>query len=95
MGNKSTKEKICFTPHDHVINPYKIYVLELANAKYYIGKTNLSIRECYQQHIDGSKCEYAPLKILMVRNNITAEDEINISSYYIDKYGDTNCIVEL
>lgn len=94
MGNKSTKEKICFAPHRNVINYTKIYVLELTDNKYYIGKTNSSIRQCYQQHIDGLKSKYAPIKILMVRNNTNVEDEKNISSYYIDKYGDSNCIVD-
>ena len=95
MGNTSNKEKICFAPSHYTTSKYyKIYVLELTDNKYYIGKTNSTIRKCYQQHMQGLKSDYAPVKILMVRNNINHEDEKNISSYYINKYGIKNCIVD-
>ena len=30
-----------------------IYILKLNNSKYYVGKTNRSVNERYQEHLEG------------------------------------------
>lgn len=71
----------------------EIYVLELENNKYYIGKTN-NLQERYQQHLDGigSKWtkKYKPLNIILKKKKESLFEEDNLVLQYIISYGIEN-----
>jgi predicted GIY-YIG superfamily endonuclease len=67
-----------------------IYVLQLANGKYYVGKT-ADVFKRFEQHKGGKGSAwtkvYSPIKILEVRPLTTPHDENNITKDYMKKYG--------
>jgi cellular nucleic acid-binding protein len=70
-----------------------IYVLELSDNKYYIGKTtNLSFRLSTHFHYRGSAwtTKYRPLKIIELIKNCDAYDEDKYTLQYMAKYGINN-----
>jgi len=81
-----------------------IYVLQLEDDKYYIGKAK-DVKERFKQHQFGKGSswtkEYKPLKILETRPMVGVHDENNTTKDYMKKYGIDNvrggsyCQVEL
>ncbi len=71
----------------------QIYVLELENGKYYIGKTD-NIERRYKEHKSGNGSEwtslYKPKKILRIHQSTSEHDENNITKDYMKKYGIEN-----
>ena len=70
-----------------------IYILELENNKYYIGKTtNPDFR--LEQHFNSSGSQwtkkYKPIKILELKPNCDDYDEDKYTRMYMDKYGVNN-----
>ena len=70
-----------------------IYVLELENKKYYIGKTtNPDFR--IEQHFNSSGSQwtkkYKPIKILELKPNCDDYDEDKYTRIYMDKHGVNN-----
>jgi len=70
-----------------------IYILELENKKYYVGKTtNPDFR--LEQHFNsfGSQWtkKYKPIKILELKPNCDDYDEDKYTKMYMDKYGINN-----
>ena len=70
-----------------------IYILELENKKYYVGKTtNPNFR--LEQHFNNSGSQwtkkYKPLKILELKPNCDDYDEDKYTRMYMDKYGINN-----
>lgn len=71
----------------------QIYILELENNKFYVGKTtNLKYR--YQQHLNGTGAEftklYKPIAIYKTYNNNSEFDEDNYTKLYMKLYGIQN-----
>jgi predicted GIY-YIG superfamily endonuclease len=81
-----------------------LYVLQLEDGKYYVGKSN-NVPNRYKQHKDGNGSawtkKYRPIKILEVRTLKDEFDETNTTKLYMKKYGVNNvrggayCQVEL
>jgi predicted GIY-YIG superfamily endonuclease len=71
----------------------QIYILELINNKYYIGKTNDVMRR-YDEHMNniGSAWTrlYKPIKLIECHSVKTVYDEDNITKDYMKKYGIEN-----
>ena len=71
-----------------------IYVLQLENGKYYVGKTSKNICERYQEHLKGEGSawtrKYRPVCVLEEFNNITDFDEDKITKMYMSEYGIEN-----
>ena len=70
-----------------------IYILELENKKYYVGKTtNPDFR--LEQHFNNSGSQwtkkYKPIKILELKSNCDDYDEDKYTRIYMDKYGINN-----
>jgi hypothetical protein len=70
-----------------------IYILELENNKYYVGKTtNPNFR--LEQHFTNSGSQwtkkYKPIKILELKQNCDDYDEDKYTRMYMDKYGINN-----
>jgi hypothetical protein len=70
-----------------------IFILELENKKYYVGKTtNPDFR--LEQHFNNSGSQwtkkYKPLKILDLKSNCDDYDEDKYTRIYMDKYGINN-----
>ena len=70
-----------------------IYILELENKKYYVGKTtNPDFR--LEQHFNYSGSQwtkkYKPIKILELKPNCDDYDEDKYTKIYMDKYGINN-----
>lgn len=81
-----------------------LYVLQLEDGKYYVGKTsNFPVR--YKQHKDGLgsswTSKYRPLRVSEVRTLKDEYDENNTTKDYMKKYGINNvrggayCQIEL
>jgi len=70
-----------------------IYVLQLEQGKYYIGKTN-NPQFRLESHFNSNGSEwtkiYKPLQILELKPNCDAYDEDKITRQYMDKYGINN-----
>ena len=68
----------------------QLYVLELTNKKYYIGKTTDVIRR-YEEHKSGKgsawTSKYKPLKMLLCRPLEGVHDENNTTKDYMKKHG--------
>jgi len=68
----------------------QLYVLELSNKKYYVGKTTDIIRR-YEEHKNGKgsawTSKYKPLKMLLCRALEGVHDENNTTKDYMKKYG--------
>lgn len=67
-----------------------IYVLQLKQGKYYVGKTN-NIHFRVNDHFNSNGSEwtkkYKPLKVLEIQTNCDNYDEDKITIQYMDKYG--------
>jgi predicted GIY-YIG superfamily endonuclease len=68
----------------------QLYVLELANKKYYVGKTTDVVRR-YEEHKNGKgsawTSKYKPIKIILCRALEGIHDENNTTKDYMKKYG--------
>jgi len=68
----------------------QLYVLELTNKKYYVGKTSDIMRR-YEEHKNGKgsawTMKYKPLKMLLCRPLEGVHDENNTTKDYMKKYG--------
>lgn len=68
----------------------QLYVLELSNKKYYVGKTTDIMRR-YEEHKNGKgsawTSKYKPLKMLLCRALEGVHDENNTTKDYMKKYG--------
>ena len=71
----------------------ELYVLQLTNGKYYVGKTT-DMNRRYKEHKDGIgsswTSKYKPVKILEVRPVKDAYDENNTTKDLMKKYGIDN-----
>jgi len=71
----------------------QIYVLQLANKKYYVGKTT-DVMKRFNEHKSGSGSAWTklhpPKKILECRPLINDHDENNVTKDYMKKYGIEN-----
>lgn len=71
----------------------ELYVLQLANGKYYVGKTT-DINRRYQEHVSGSGSAWTsihkPKRILEVRPLKDEHDETNTTKELMKKYGTDN-----
>lgn len=71
----------------------KIYVLKCENNKYYIGKTNKSVSERFQEHINNPCAwtrKYPPISILNSFELKSEFDEDTTTLEYMKKYGIEN-----
>ncbi len=70
-----------------------LYVLQLKNGKYYIGKTD-NIERRFEQHLSGQGSAwtkmYSPIKMLETRQVRSPHDENNLTKDYMKKYGIEN-----
>ena len=70
-----------------------IYILELENKKYYIGKTNDFARR-FKEHLSGKGSEwtkkYKPIKTLNIIENASSYDEDKYTKEMMFKYGIDN-----
>jgi len=70
-----------------------IYILQLEQGKYYIGKTN-NPQFRLQNHFNSNGSEwtkiYKPLRVLEVKPNCDDYDEDKYTRIYMDKYGISN-----
>jgi predicted GIY-YIG superfamily endonuclease len=71
-------------------SPTVIYVLELADGNYYVGRSS-NVAERMIQHCNGEGSawtqKYKPKKVLETREELSAFDENNITKEYMQKYG--------
>lgn len=71
----------------------QLYVLQLENGKYYVGKS-ADVMKRYEQHKTGSGSawtqKYKPVKMLMCRELNGDHDENNVTKDYMKKYGINN-----
>ena len=71
-----------------------VYVLQLENGKYYVGKTSKHICERYQEHLKGEGSawtrKYRPVCVLEEYNGVTDFDEDKITKMYMSEYGIEN-----
>jgi len=71
-----------------------IYILKLNNNKYYIGKTNRSVNERYQEHLEGIGSfwtkKYKPLSVVKQIENSSQFDEDRYVKEYMAIYGIEN-----
>jgi predicted GIY-YIG superfamily endonuclease len=67
-----------------------LYVLQLADDKYYVGKS-ADVTKRFGQHKNGSGAAwtkvYSPIKILEVKPITSPHDENNVTKDYMKKYG--------
>lgn len=70
-----------------------LYVLQLEDGKYYVGKSN-NVPNRYKQHKDGLGSawtkKYRPVKILEVRSLKDEHDENNTTKDYMKRFGIEN-----
>lgn len=90
MESQSANEKEPCINNSQVI----IYVLELTNNKYYVGRTCNSERRI-QQHFEGEygsewTRKYKPIKVLEVIENCDHYDEDKFTFKYMDMFGVDN-----
>jgi predicted GIY-YIG superfamily endonuclease len=71
----------------------QLYVLQLENGKYYVGKTK-NVAERYKQHIAGTGSTWTrtfkPVKLLETRSLKNQHDETNLTKDLMKKYGVDN-----
>ena len=71
-----------------------IYILQLNNDKYYVGKTNKLLNDRYQEHLDGIGSfwtkKYKPLSIIKQIENSSPFDEDRYVKEYMSIYGIEN-----
>lgn len=79
-----------------IIKPFYIYVLELSNNKYYVGKTSKNVMTRFNKHVKGSGFGsswtrlHTPLKILEQFETVDVFDEDKYTKKYMEKYGIEN-----
>ena len=70
-----------------------IYIIQLEQGKYYIGKTN-NPQFRLESHFNSNGSEwtkkYKPLRVIEVKQNCDDYDEDKITRQYMDKYGINN-----
>ncbi len=70
-----------------------LYVLQLANGKYYVGKSADVIKR-FEQHKSGSGSAwtklYSPIRLIETRPITSPHDENNVTKDYMKKYGINN-----
>ena len=71
-----------------------IYILKLKENKYYIGKTNRTVNDRYQEHLDGNGSiwtkKYKPISIIKHIENSSPFDEDRYVKEYMAIYGIEN-----
>jgi len=71
-----------------------IYVLQLQEGKFYIGKTSKNVCERYQEHLNGQGSawtrKYKPICVFEEYNNVSDFDEDKITKMYMAEYGIEN-----
>ena len=71
-----------------------IYILKLNNNKYYVGKTNRTVNDRYQEHLDGNGSiwtkKYKPQSIIKQIENSSPFDEDRYVKEYMAIYGIEN-----
>jgi hypothetical protein len=71
-----------------------IYILKLNDNKYYIGKTNRTVNNRYQEHLDGTGSywtkKYKPLSVIKQIENSSPYDEDRYVKEYMAIYGIDN-----
>lgn len=71
-----------------------VYILECENKKYFVGKTEESIKEIYKYHLSGHICEWTklhkPIKIISIISPAQESDEDRYTEMYMNKYGIDN-----
>mgnify|MGYP001233310978 CR=1 FL=1 len=71
-----------------------IYILELNENKYYIGKTNKTVKDRYQEHLEGIGSfwtkKYKPLSVIKQIENSSPFDEDRYVKEYMAIYGIDN-----
>lgn len=84
----------CLTVMIVRINPFNIYVLKLAQNKYYIGKTFQDIQTRYNQHVKGIGSKWTklfrPIETVEFFQTTNKFKEDMITKMYMDKYGIEN-----
>jgi cellular nucleic acid-binding protein len=74
-------------------NNTNIYVLRLANGKYYVGKSD-NVTNRYEQHINGHGSawtkKYKPISIEKTIENVSSFEEDKVTKEYMSKYGIEN-----
>ena len=70
-----------------------LYVLQLEDNKWYVGKTD-DVQKRFEQHLNGKGCawtkEYSPTRIVETRPITSSYDETNVTKDYMKKYGIEN-----
>jgi predicted GIY-YIG superfamily endonuclease len=73
------------------MSKFIIYILQLNNSKYYIGKTNQNPEERFNQHLNdnGSSWtgKYRPLNIIKTYETNCLFEEDKITKEYMINYG--------
>ena len=71
-----------------------VYILKLINDKYYVGITNKSVQERFNEHINGRGSEwtkkYKPIEIVESIKNADPFDEDKYTKKYMSQYGIDN-----
>lgn len=71
----------------------KLYVLELTNGKFYVGKT-CDVKARYQSHVSGMgsswTTKHKPLRLIESRPLKDEHDENNVTKMYMKKHGIDN-----
>lgn len=71
-----------------------VYVLELENNKYYVGKTDKTAGERYNEHLNGNGSQwtkkYKPIRIIQAIQDANAFDEDKMTKEYMNMYGIDN-----
>lgn len=71
-----------------------LYIFELENNKYYIGKTNRRPNERILEHFQNNGSEWTkihkPIKIIEIIDNVDEYDEDKYTKIYMKKYGVNN-----
>lgn len=67
-----------------------IYVLQLIEERYYVGRTGNILRRI-KQHFSGYGAKYTkkykPIKVIEVQEEVTMDDERKMTFKYVEKYG--------
>ena len=70
-----------------------IYILKLADNKYYVGKSN-NLEKRKEAHMNGTACswtkKYKPIDVVEIIENASPFDEDKYTLEYMDKYGMDN-----
>jgi len=78
---------------DNILKMCFIYILELEQGKYYVGKTN-NPHFRLESHFNSNGSEwtkkYKPIRVLELKSNCDDYDEDKITRQYMDKYGINN-----